>query len=270
MQLNTGAEKTAEAGGAAATGQVSEPGRSVEESMRSNTAEAVRLRMSGVTRTVPDGRSSRVLLDRIDIEARSGELVALMGPSGSGKTTLLRIAAGLDAADNGQVIVNDAYLSALDRNGIAELRRRSIGYVEQRWNLLDSLTVMENVSLPLELDGMRARDASSAAMAALESVGLVEMARTFPGELSGGEQQRVAIARALVGKRHLLLADEPTGALDAYTAEVVMRLIRRRCDDDGAAVLLATHDPAVSGWADRVVFLREGALSEHTATGGAL
>lgn len=268
MQLNTGAGQTTGPDDAAVTGQVSEPRRTVDEPVTCTKEVAVRLRMSGVTRTVPDGRSSRVLLDRIDLEVCSGELVALMGPSGSGKTTLLRIAAGLDAADSGQVVVDATYLSALDRNGIAELRRRSIGYVEQRWNLLDSLTVLENVSLPLELDGMRTRDASGPAMAALESVRLVEMARAFPGELSGGEQQRVAIARALVGRRHLLLADEPTGALDAYTAEVVMRLVRRRCDDDGAAVLLATHDPAVSGWADRVVFLRDGALSDHTATGG--
>ncbi len=225
------------------------------------------LRMSGVTRTVPDGRRRRVLLDRVDLDVAAGELVALMGPSGSGKTTLIRIAAGLDPADAGQVVIDGRYLSATDCNEIAAIRRRCIGYVEQRWNLLDSLTVRENVMLPLELDGMAGARAADRAMEALESVGMVDAAAAFPGSLSGGEQQRVAIARALVGSRRLVLADEPTGALDAYTAEVVMRVVRRRCDDTGAAVLLATHDPAVSGWADRVLFLREGTLSGQAVSG---
>ncbi len=226
------------------------------------------LRLVDVARTVPDGRRRRTVLDGVDLEVGAGELVVLMGPSGSGKTTLLRIAAGLDRPERGMPVVDGEHLWVLSASDLAELRRRSIGYVEQRWNLLDSLTLVENVALPLELDGERTRDANKAAMAALEDVGIVELARQYPSSLSGGEQQRAAIARALVGTRNLLVADEPTGALDALTAEAVMRVIRRRCDDDGTAVLLATHDPAVAGWADRVVYLRDGTLSDHVARAG--
>jgi len=223
------------------------------------------LRLVDVVQTVVDGRQRRTVLDHVGLEVHAGELVALMGPSGSGKTTLLRIAAGIDRPESGMPVVDGEHLWVLPAAAMAELRRRSIGYVEQRWNLLDSLTVVENVALPLELDRVRTRDATRAAMAALEDVGIAELARQFPSDLSGGEQQRAAIARALVGDRHLLVADEPTGALDALTAESVMRLVRHRCDQ-GAAVLLATHDPAVAGWADRVLHLREGVLSERTAT----
>ena len=224
------------------------------------------LRLVDVVQTVVDGRQRRTVLDHVGLEVRPGELVALMGPSGSGKTTLLRIAAGIDRPERGMPVVDGEHLWVLSASALAELRRRTIGYVEQRWNLLDSLTVLENVALPLELDGERTRDANRAAMASLEDVGIAELARHFPSDLSGGEQQRAAIARALVGGRHLLIADEPTGALDALTAESVMRLVRRRCDQDDAAVLLATHDPAVAGWADRVLHLREGVLSERAAT----
>ena len=225
------------------------------------------LRLSDVAQSVPDGRRRRTLLDGVDLTVDAGELVALMGPSGSGKTTLLRIAAGLDRPERGMPVIDGEHLWVLSANELADLRRSSVGYVEQRWNLLDSLTVAENVSLPLELDGTRRRDALREAMAALEDVGIAELARQFPSELSGGEQQRVAIARALVGSRHLLIADEPTGALDALTAEAVMRLVRRRCDEQGAAALLATHDPAVAGWADRVLYLRDGLLADRSAQG---
>jgi putative ABC transport system ATP-binding protein len=221
---------------------------------------APRLRLTGIRCVVPDGSRQRVLLDGVDLQVGAGELVAVMGPSGSGKTTLLRIAAGLDRPDEGMPVVDGTHLWVLSPKELAEMRRSAIGYVEQRWNLLDSLTVLENVRLPLELDGVGLKDAGRQAMDALESVGIAERAANFPSDLSGGEQQRVAIARALVGSRRLLVADEPTGALDALTAESVMRLLRRRCDADGVGVLLATHDPAVAGWADRVVYLREGSL----------
>lgn len=229
------------------------------------SAGRVVLRLVDVAQSVPDGRYRRMILDGVDLEVRAGELVVLMGPSGSGKTTLLRIAAGLDRPERGMPVIDGEHLWVMSARELADLRRGTVGYVEQRWNLLDSLTVVENVSLPLELDGVRRRAATRDAMAALEEVGIVELARQFPSDLSGGEQQRVAIARSLVGDRHLLVADEPTGALDALSAEAVMRLVRRCCDDDGTAVLLATHDPAVAGWADRVVYLREGQLSDHVA-----
>lgn len=223
------------------------------------------LRLVDVAASVLDGRTCRSILHGIDLEVHEGELVVLMGPSGSGKTTLLRIAAGLDRPERGMPVIDGEHLWLLSPVELADLRRGSVGYVEQRWNLLDSLTVVENVSLPLELDGVARRDSMRQAMAALEDVGIAELARQFPSELSGGEQQRAAIARSLVGSRHLLVADEPTGALDALTAESVMRLIRRRCDERGVAALLATHDPAVAGWADRVVYLRDGILADRSA-----
>lgn len=230
--------------------------------------EPPRLRLSNVRKSVPDGTRWRVLLDGVDLEVAAGEMVVVMGPSGSGKTTLLRIAAGLDRPDEGMPVVDGTHLWVLSPKELAQLRRTQIGYVEQRWNLLDSLTVLENVRLPLELDGVGLKDAGKQAMAALESVGIAERAVNFPSYLSGGEQQRAAIARSLVGSRRLLVADEPTGALDVLTAEAVMRLLRQRCDHDGVGVLLATHDPAVAGWADQVVYLREGTL--HAARTGAL
>lgn len=230
--------------------------------------EPPRLRLSGIRRAIPDGTRWRVLLDGVDLEVGVGEMVVVMGPSGSGKTTLLRIAAGLDRPDEGMQVVDGTHLWVLSPKELAELRRTAIGYVEQRWNLLDSLTVLENVRLPLELDGVRVKEAGRQAMAALESVGIADRAVDFPSEISGGEQQRAAIARSLVGSRRLLVADEPTGALDALTAESVMRMLRQRCDRDGVGVLLSTHDPAIAGWADRVVYLRDGSL--HGARTGAV
>ena len=226
------------------------------------------LRLSDVAQSVPDGRRRRTLLDGVDLTVDAGELVALMGPSGSGKTTLLRIAAGLDRPERGMPVIDGEHLWVLSANELADLRRSSVGYVEQRWNLLDSLTVLENVRLPLELDGVHLKEAGRQAMAALESVGIADRAVDFPSAISGGEQQRAAIARSLVGSRRLLVADEPTGALDALTAESIMRLLRQRCDRDGVGVLLSTHDPAIAGWADRVVYLRDGSL--HGARTGAV
>lgn len=260
-ERKTMAETTEPAQDAAIADSAPDPESAVAEQRRTV------LRLIDVAQSVPDGRYRRMVLDGVDLAVGQGELVALMGPSGSGKTTLLRIAAGLDRPERGMPVIDGEHLWILSTDELADLRRSSVGYVEQRWNLLDSLTVAENVSLPLELDGVRRRDALRDAMAALEDVGIVELARQFPSELSGGEQQRAAIARSLVGSRHLLVADEPTGALDALTAEVVMRLIRRRCDEQGAAALLATHDPAVAGWADRVVYLRDGQLADRSAQG---
>jgi putative ABC transport system ATP-binding protein len=233
----------------------------------SSPSGPARLRLVRIEQSVPDGRRRRTILDGIDLEVHRGELVVLMGPSGSGKTTLLRVAAGLDRPEGGMAVIDGEHLWVLPPADLAELRRRHVGYVEQRWNLLESLNVVENVALPLELDRRSRRESRREAMAALESVGIADLARQFPSALSGGEQQRAAIARSLVGSRRVLIADEPTGALDALTAEAVMRIVRSRCDDDGVAALLATHDPAVAGWADRVVFLRDGRLSQRSARG---
>jgi len=183
----------------------------------------------------------------------------VMGPSGSGKSTLLNIAGGLDRPTSGTVTVDGQDLASLDRRRLAALRRRAVGYVFQDLNLLPSLTAVENVALPLELDGTRPRRARRVALDALAEVDMLELADRFPDDISGGQQQRVAIARALVGERRLVLADEPTGALDSVTGDAVLRLLRTRVDA-GAAGVLVTHEARHAGWADRVVFLRDGTV----------
>ncbi|MEV0585605.1 ABC transporter ATP-binding protein [Nonomuraea sp. NPDC050310] len=196
-------------------------------------------------------------LGGISLSVAAGELVAVMGPSGSGKSTLLNLAGGLDRPTSGSVAVGGVPLGGLSAASLAELRRRSVGYVFQDLNLIPSLTALENVMLPRELDGVRTARAREQARRALAEAGAEQAAGRFPDELSGGERQRVAIARALVGERRLLLADEPTGALDTRMGDEILRLLRARCDA-GAAVLLVTHEPRYAGWADRVVFLRDG------------
>jgi putative ABC transport system ATP-binding protein len=188
-----------------------------------------------------------------------GELVAVMGPSGSGKSTLLNLAGGLDRPSQGEVVVDGTVLGSCGRRALAVLRRRRVGYVFQDLNLLPSLTAAENVALPLELDGVAVRQAWRVAAAALSTVDLDGYGPRFPDELSGGQQQRVAIARALVGQRRLLLADEPTGALDSQTGEAVLRVLRSKVDG-GAAGVLVTHEARHAAWADRVVFLRDGRI----------
>lgn len=226
------------------------------------------LDLRDVTRVHGSGHTRVSALVGATLSVDPGSLVAVMGPSGSGKTTLLSIAGGLDRPTSGDVLVEGTSLSKLTIGQLAALRRRRIGYVFQQFNLIDGLTAVENVSIPLELDGVGRREATVAAMAALDVMGLSELGDRFPNELSGGEQQRVAIARAVVGERVLLLADEPTGALDSVTGEGVLRLMRGHCDRGGAGILV-THDARLAAWADRVVFLRDGRIiDEAVAPGG--
>jgi len=199
----------------------------------------------------------------VDLVVGPGELVAVMGPSGSGKSTLLTIAGTLEEPTSGSVLIAGRDVAELTRNDRARLRRRSIGYVFQSFNLLAGLTAVENVALPLELDGTRAGAAQRLARAALERLGLGDRARHYPDQLSGGESQRVAIARAIVGERRLLLADEPTGALDSTNGESVMRMLRAACRD-GIAGVVVTHDAQLASWADRVVFMRDGRVVDRT------
>jgi putative ABC transport system ATP-binding protein len=187
-----------------------------------------------------------------------------MGPSGSGKSTLLTIAGTLEEPTDGVVRVDEQDTSVMSRNERARLRRRSIGYVFQDFNLLAGLTAAENVSLPLELDGTRSKTARGIALAALDQLDLANRAERYPDELSGGERQRVAIARAVVGDRRLLLADEPTGALDSVNGEGVMRLVRAACKR-GVAGVIVTHDAQLASWADRVVFLRDGRVVDQSS-----
>lgn len=217
------------------------------------------LEMRRVSLTLGDGARRVDALIDVDLDVAAGELVAVTGRSGSGKSSLLNVAGGLSSPTGGMVRVDGAELAGMSQRGLAALRRRSVGVVFQDLNLLPTLTAAENVSLPLELDGMRLGKARELAVEALEAVELASMVDSHPDELSGGERQRVAIARGLVGRRRLLLADEPTGSLDEVTGEGVMRLLRARCDE-GAAVLLVTHDPSQAAWADRVIRLRDGRI----------
>jgi putative ABC transport system ATP-binding protein len=222
------------------------------------------LELQSVSKVYGEGPTEVHALRDVSLRVDVGELVAVMGPSGSGKSTLLTIAGSLEDPSSGDVLVGGVSFLRMSRNDRARLRRRAIGYVFQDFNLLPGLTAAENVALPLELDGVSARMARARGVGALEELGLVDRASRFPDELSGGERQRVAIARAVVGDRHLLLADEPSGALDSTNGEAVMRLIRAACQR-GVAGVVVTHDAQLASWADRVVFLRDGRVVDQTS-----
>jgi len=223
---------------------------------------ALELRL--VSKVYGSGASEVQALRDVDLAVERGELVAVMGPSGSGKSTLLTIAGSLEQPTSGEVLVEGVDLAAVSLSDRARMRRRSIGYVFQDFNLLPGLKAIENVTLPLELDGIASKTARAAAIEAMEGLDVADRSERFPDELSGGERQRVAIARAIVGRRGLLLADEPTGALDSVNGESVMRLLRASTQR-GVAGVVVTHDAQLASWADRVVFLRDGRVVDQTA-----
>ena len=223
------------------------------------------LELHQISKFYGEGETAVRALYEIDLSVDEGQLVAVMGPSGSGKSTLLTIAGSLEEPTSGEIWIAGAALSGLSRNDRARLRRRTIGYVFQDFNLLPGLTAAENVALPLELDGVSARKAHQAGLTALEQLGLAGRAGHFPDQLSGGERQRVAIARSVVGERKVLLADEPSGALDSANGEAVMRMILDACKR-GVAAVVVTHDAHLASWADRVIVLRDGrAVDGRTA-----
>ena len=201
------------------------------------------------------------ILDDIDLDVRRGEFVAVLGPSGSGKSTLLALMAGLDRPSSGEVRLDGERIDRLSEDRLALLRRHKIGFVFQSFQLLGNLTARENVLLPLELLGMR--DARRRADELLAAVGLSERGHHYPSQLSGGEQQRVALARAFAPRPALLLADEPTGNLDGATGRVVLDLLIGMRADDGATLVLVTHDPAVAELADRRIHLRDGRIERE-------
>jgi putative ABC transport system ATP-binding protein len=221
------------------------------------------IELRGVSRVHGRGATQVHALRGVSVCVARGELVAVMGASGSGKSTLLHLAGGLDTPTSGEVFLAGVSLTGLGVAGRAAVRRRQIGYVFQELNLIPSLTAVENVMLPRELDGVARRAARREASVALGEVGVEDLADRFPDELSGGQQQRVAIARSLVGPRQAVLADEPTGALDSVTGEAVMAVLRARVDA-GAAGLLVTHEPRFAAWADRIVQLSDGAVVGQT------
>jgi len=221
------------------------------------------LELRSISKVYGRGAAEVQALRDVSMTVEAGSMVAVMGPSGSGKSSLLTIAGTLEEPTSGAVLVSGQDVARMSGGAKARLRRRTVGYVFQDFNLLPGLTAAENVSLPLELDGMSARRAHLAGLAALEDLGLADHAWRFPDQLSGGERQRVAIARAVVGERKLLLADEPSGALDSANGEAVMRLIHAYCKQ-GTAAVVVTHDAQLASWADRVVFLRDGRVVDQT------
>jgi putative ABC transport system ATP-binding protein len=221
------------------------------------------LELRQVSKIYESGPSEVHALRDVDLAVERGELVAVMGPSGSGKSSLLTIAGSLEEPTSGQVLVDDVDLATVTHADRARMRRRSIGYVFQDFNLLPGLKAIENVTLPLELDGVASKAARTAAIEAMEALDVADRGDRFPDELSGGQRQRVAIARAIVGERGLLLADEPTGALDSLNGEAVMRLLRA-ATHRGVAGVVVTHEAHLASWADRVVFLRDGRVVDQT------
>ncbi|WP_242895096.1 ABC transporter ATP-binding protein [Actinomadura litoris] len=225
-------------------------------------ARAAEVRLRGVTKTYGGGAEVRALRG-VDLEVRSGEFVVLLGPSGSGKTTLLNIVGGIEPPTSGEVVAAGRSLSGLGEDARTAYRRDTVGFVFQFFNLVPSLTALENVRLVAELTGRGGRERSAAALAA---VGLAERGGHFPAQLSGGEQQRVAIARAVAKDPALLLCDEPTGALDLETGRGVLRVLGD-LNREGRTVLVVTHNAAIAAIAHRVVRMRSGRVTEVTTTG---
>jgi ABC-type lipoprotein export system ATPase subunit len=216
------------------------------------------LQLKGVGKTYRRGDEQVHVLVDFDFTLDAGEFVVVTGPSGAGKSTLLHIAGGLDAPDSGTVAVTGQDVWSMSTGARAAFRRRNLGFVFQFFNLVPMLTAVENVSLPLVLDGMPARSADARAEELLERVGLGDRTRHRPAELSGGQMQRVAVARALVARPSIILADEPTGNLDSHSSSEVLDLLRSLSDEDGAAVVMVTHDQAAARYGSREVHLVDG------------
>ena len=218
------------------------------------------LELIDVVKSYGAGPTEVRALTGVSLSVAPGQFVALRGPSGCGKSTLLHLAGGLEEPSAGRVVVGGRDLHALNAVERAALRRRDVGYVFQRLNLVPGLTAVENVMLPLELDGIGRRQARQRSLDALAAVGLDHHLDRYPDDFSGGQQQRIAIARAVVGTRRLLLADEPTGSLDTRTGEAVIELLASLPGSTGTAVVLVTHEPRFAALADRVVSLRDGRI----------
>ncbi|NNE11444.1 MAG: ABC transporter ATP-binding protein [Ilumatobacter sp.] len=216
-----------------------------------------------VVKTFGSGPTEVRAVNGLTASIAPGEFVAVMGPSGCGKSTMLHLGGGLEMPTAGQVLFDGADLSQVGGARLATIRRRHLGYVFQSLNLVPSLTAIENVMLPLELDGMAIKAARRDAHEALERVGVTEQLDRYPDAFSGGQQQRIAIARAVVGDRKVVFADEPTGALDTLTSDQVVAVLAD-LSKSGVAVVMVTHEPRFASWADRVLFLRDGRLVDET------
>jgi putative ABC transport system ATP-binding protein len=214
-----------------------------------------------------EGEALVEALRGVDVGVRPGEMLAIMGRSGSGKSTLLTLLGGVDVPSSGQVLLEGTDLAALSDDQRTLIRRQRIGFVFQQFNLLPILTAIENVALPLELDGLSPMEAHRRAAAMLDLVGMSSRCRHIPGKLSGGEQQRVAVARALVIKPAILLADEPTGNLDSVNGKRLTKMLRNLVDEHGQTIVLVTHDSSVAAQADRVIHLSDGLVEREETQG---
>ena len=228
-----------------------------------NTVLLTMIDVRNVSRLYHRGVDLVHALEHVSLHVPTGRFVALMGPSGSGKSTLLHLVAGLDRPDGGEVVVAGQALSALDEDGLAAWRARHVGLIFQFYNLLPVLTAVENVELPLLLTSLRRGERRERAEVALRAVGLPHRADHRPQQLSGGEQQRVAIARAIVTDPDLLVADEPTGDLDAKSAVEILTLLRELNQAFEKTIVMVTHDPNAASYADRVVFLADGRVVDE-------
>ena len=223
-----------------------------------NETPVVELR--GVHKTYRLGAHVIRALQGVDLTVERGELLALTGPSGSGKSTILNLAGLIDTPDSGDILLNGQKVNDLDEEARTLLRRDSLGFVFQSFNLVPVMTVAENVDYPLFITGVATAERKARVAAQLEAVGLQDHAHHRPDALSGGQRQRVAIARALVKRPRLVIADEPTASLDSHTADQVLDLMRERCHAEGAAFVIATHDSRLAGRCDRIVALLDGRL----------
>jgi putative ABC transport system ATP-binding protein len=220
------------------------------------------VRLEGLYKVFTEGGRDRVVLDRVELAFKPGEFVVLLGHSGSGKSTLLNLISGIDRPSAGDVVIQGTPITRLNERDRTLFRRDHIGFIFQFFNLIPTLTVLENVTLPQELAGRSQRDVERVALGLLDRVGLADRRDTYPDKLSGGEQQRVAIARALVHDPLLVLADEPTGNLDDTTGERVLALLLELTRDAGRTLIMATHNPDIAPRADRVLQVHDGRLME--------
>lgn len=223
----------------------------------------------GVIKEYGDGDNRVQVLRGVDLTVRRGEMLAVMGPSGSGKSTLLGCMSGLDTVTDGRVIVNGTDITHLSENALAAVRNRNIGFVFQTFNLISTLSAQENVELPLLLDGRGKTNPTKRARELLDLVGLSHRRKHRPSQMSGGEQQRVAIARALANDPAVIFGDEPTGNLDSFNGEAVMRLLTELKEQTGKTLILVTHDAHIAAQCDRIVTMHDGLLSQERARASA-
>jgi putative ABC transport system ATP-binding protein len=222
------------------------------------------VQIENLTKVYGKGETAVIALDHVSLSVNAGELVAVMGPSGCGKSTLLHLVGGLDRPTEGHVIIDGQPLDNLSDEALTKVRRQKMGFVFQFYNLIPVLTATENAALPILLDGISPAKAKARAREWLQKVGLGDRLESRPDQLSGGQQQRVAVARALVAEPKLVLADEPTGNLDSHASGEIAALLRQVANEWGRAVVMVTHDPRIASYADRVLFLKDGAIVDET------